>query len=140
MREQVVSYNKYYCINGEPYTKTFPIEWATNHLPSTGPESCKNCAKYGTWNGVFVCYCSNCANMYNGKRGPGVNDYLYKGENLPIEEDNSKLAAMNSYLRDIKLSDIGDKDIWDSAKYLEIKTIDQSLWWYFMLHKMRVLK
>lgn len=113
MREHYYSNGKFYCINGEPYIMTFPISWSTDHIKATGPESCANCAAYGTWNGVFVCYCSNCAKLYDGKRGYGVQNYLH------INDEYSKLVTMNSYLEGIKLGDIGDKDIFDSEKSLK---------------------
>jgi hypothetical protein len=107
--------SKFYAYNYQPYALTFPLSWAKTHLPSTGPSECLNCQYYGSWNGVFVCYCANCAVLYNGERGPGVADYIYKGENIDGNVVNSK-AAMNTYMSGIRLCDIGDKYIHDSGK------------------------
>jgi hypothetical protein len=104
--------SKFYAYNYQPYALTFPLSWAKTHLPTTGPIECLNCQYYGSWNGVFVCYCANCANLYNGERGPGVTDYLYKGEDTDV--GNPK-AAMNSYMSGLRLCNIGDKGIHDSA-------------------------
>jgi hypothetical protein len=30
---------------------------------TTGPQSCSNCVEYGIKNGVFACYCANCADI-----------------------------------------------------------------------------
>ena len=62
----------------------FPEEWAENHFPGTGPESCHNCAYFGCINKIvllsgeyvenaFVGYCANCAIFsYHGMRGQGM--------------------------------------------------------------------
>ena len=105
----------YYSVDCEPYTTTFPIERSLNHLPETGPKECSNCQHYGSFNGVFVCYCVNCATKYKGTRGPGVLGPFYDGEHLKKEDMNSPLAAMNSYMKGIKFSQIGDKDFCDSV-------------------------
>ena len=102
---------KYYSYDDELYTTTFPKEWAMNHLPETGPKECGNCNLYGIWNGVFVCYCVDCARKYNGERGGGVYGFL-NGERCGLEKENS---AMNTYMEGVLLDDIGDKDFKDSA-------------------------
>jgi hypothetical protein len=109
------SSNKWFSVECEPYTKTFPYEWAINHLPNTGPKECRNCQHNGSWNGVFVCYCTDCATLYDGLRGPGMAGPFYNGENLLKSEIDSPLAAMNTYMKGIKFSDIGDKDFCDSV-------------------------
>jgi hypothetical protein len=88
----------FYSYDNEPYDNSFPIVWAESHMKGTGPSDCTCCQKYGSWNGVFVDYCLNCAQIYNGERGKGVNDYLFHYKS--IEE----------------LSNIGDTEIMDSAK------------------------
>jgi hypothetical protein len=64
----------------------FPLEWALeynlqyefvygNTVESvlSGPSNCDNCACYGSYNGVFVCYCLNCADiLFNGERGNAI--------------------------------------------------------------------
>lgn len=72
----------FYTIDGVRYDSHFPEEWAKDHktfmweddgslssAPS-GPD-CGNCLFYGSCNGVFVGYCSNCAREYNFTRGKG---------------------------------------------------------------------
>jgi len=90
---------EFYEVNGVKYDSRFPEEWARNHLSvvlgerdepddvfTTGPEECKNCEFYGSFQGVFVGYCSNCARGYNYERGGGfLMDYSDKEmwEKLP---------------------------------------------------------
>ena len=118
----------YYSYDDELYTGTFPQEWAKTHLPGTGPKDCKICQHVGHWNGVFVGYCVKCASKYsedkdkslsNGaskdkslSRGGGFIDSICNGENASIHDKN---AAMNTYLANIPLDEIGDKDFIDSA-------------------------
>ena len=115
--------SQYYSYDGELYTDTFPIEWAENHLPETGPKDCKNCNYFGSWNGVFIGYCLNCSkNDYKYKRGWGFGSLGVVGWERYIEDvDEDKevalngLEASNTYLKDINFNDIGDKEIMDSA-------------------------
>lgn len=66
---KTVTGNKYYIIDGVMYDIHFPLHWAIDHIPGTGPVQCGNCECYGKINGVFVCYCANCsAYYYEGKR------------------------------------------------------------------------
>ena len=109
---------QYYYYDGELYTRTFPIEWAKNHLPDTGPKECGNCALLGCWNGVFIGYCLNCSFYeYNGERGRGfIEGKEYDGKVFDDEElIKSYASAFDTYLKDINLDDIGDKDFMDSA-------------------------
>lgn len=152
--KEVYHHKTFYSYDDELYAKCFPIEWARNHCPGTGPKDCKDCVKNGCWNGVFVGYCVKCANVYEiiaqiseydieggGRvqpiykykynpttqemdycfneeeqeqkgRGCGFDRGILDGENTWI--DNPK-AAMNTYLANVKLDDIGDKDMFDSA-------------------------
>ena len=113
----------YYSYDGELYCETFPEEWVLDHLPGTGPKDCGNCACYGSWNGVFLGYCANCAAYeYNGERGRGLIDI---GE----ENDDNKVvnfpSIFGTYLKDVSLDDVGDKDFMDSAavyNYTEYQT------------------
>jgi hypothetical protein len=69
LKEQIFV-RQFYSYDEELYTRTFPFVWAQTHLPGTGPKECKNCASFGSWNGVFIGYCANCASYkYKGKRG-----------------------------------------------------------------------
>ena len=69
-----------YTIDGIQYDSCFPIEWAENHktfgdeyggVYPSGPVYCSNCLFYGSFNGVFVGYCFNCAMAYDYERGKG---------------------------------------------------------------------
>ena len=105
----------YYSFNDELYAPSFPEEWVTTHLPSTGPKDCDNCAFYGSWNGVFTSYCTNCAIYeYNGTRGRG---FISCGEENN-ETPNVLLipSAWDTYLKDVKLHDVGDIDFNDTLK------------------------
>lgn len=101
----------YYSYEDELYTGTFPQEWAKTHLPGTGPKDCRMCQHVGHWNGVFVGYCVGCASKYSDRCG-GFIDSICNGENASIHDKN---AAMNTYLANIPLDEIGDKDFLDSA-------------------------
>jgi hypothetical protein len=76
---------RYYKRNGINYINEFPHSWI--HLPTTGPESCSNCRKYGSWSSVvdpisvFVGYCKQCAEVYQFKRGVGFSYF-------PVEMNN----------------------------------------------------
>ena len=128
-------FKNYYAYDNEVYTNTFPKNWAKNHLPGTGPRDCKMCQK-GGYNAVFICYCCSCADKYNGLRGPGLMNYFHQGENLTEENKNDPRAAMNSYMKDVKLADIGDKEIWDTSRcFLEICENKALLWHYELNNK-----
>ena len=109
----------YYMYNGELYTETFPMEWAKTHLPKTGPNECNNCAYFGSWNGVFIGYCANCALYeYKGKRGGG---FIGLGKEHLSENYTS---VFDTYLKDVGMDDIGDKKIMDTANIIMIEEIN----------------
>lgn len=116
LKEIVYCGDKYYSYNEELYTATFPKEWAENHLEGTGPNDCKNCADYGSWNGVFIGYCANCAQYtYNGERGCG---FISNGYQLD-DDDCLGINVFSTYLKHIsQMDDIGDKDFCDSAQMI----------------------
>ena len=111
---------KYYSFDGELYTRTFPHLWAMNHRKDTGPKQCFTCAKFGSWNGVFVAYCINCANKYTGQRGSGV--YIY--ESMCEINPNHRNAAFNTYLYGIDFDNIGNKEMLDSHQMYKIHYTD----------------
>jgi hypothetical protein len=103
----------YYSYNEELYCGTFPEEWAENHLPNTGPKDCINCAYYGSWNGVFLGYCVNCAEYaYNGTRGRGIIDLGKENDTVSVLDCPS---IFETYMKDVSLSDVGDADFVDSS-------------------------
>jgi len=109
----------YYSYDEELYCGTFPEEWAENHLLGTGPKDCTNCALYGSWNGVFLGYCANCANYeYEGECGRG---FINCGKENDAEEVQHFPSAFDTYLKDVSLDDVGDKDFMDSALMMNIE-------------------
>lgn len=119
--KSIVEYanGRYYSYDGELYTRTFPHHWAENHLKNTGPKECKQCCKYGSWNGVFVAYCIDCANKYKGirdNRGNGV--YIY--ETMQEVEPNTLRSAFNTYLYGVDFEQIGDIGMLDSEQVYKI--------------------
>lgn len=109
----------YYSYDGELYCGTFPEEWVENCLEGTGPKECKNCAHYGSWNGVFLGYCANCArNVYNGERGRGFIDIGRENGDNDISDVPS---VFDTYLKDISPDDVGDKDFMDSFQAINNK-------------------
>ena len=105
---EVLYFNKYYCYDEELYALTFPLEWAKKHSSKTGPKECISCSNVGMWNGVFIGYCVSCADSYNGQRGVG---FVTHGREQCVDDNKKHLSAFSTYLKNIKMSDIGDKDI-----------------------------
>jgi len=56
---------QYYTYKGVHYDIAFPLFWALFETPQRGPHQCLNCLEYGSFRGVFIMYCSNCAKEYN---------------------------------------------------------------------------
>jgi septum formation inhibitor MinC len=120
----------YYVYDDELYCPTFPLEWARNHLLDSGPKNCANCAYFGSHLGVFVGYCANCAvYVYCRNRGKGLrknNDGSFEElenclcENCLCENclcENcvnygyiGKSIFLETYMKDVNLSEIGDPD------------------------------
>ena len=101
--DEIVEYGDYYSYQGELYIKQFPKMWATSHVPETGPAECENCNFYGSWNGVFIGYCMNCAEyVYEYQRGHG---FIEHGEEVN-NEDIPQLRAMDTYLYGVELDEI----------------------------------
>jgi hypothetical protein len=112
----------YYSFREELYCGTFPEEWARTHKPGTGPHDCRECLRKGSWNGVFIGYCFQCADLYGGERGPGFVEQGEENRHSPYYE---KSSAFNTYLKGIALDSIGDKDFYDSANEKMIKIINE---------------
>jgi hypothetical protein len=105
--DEIIDNGDYYSYQGQLYIKQFPKMWATSHAPETGPAECGNCNFYGSWNGVFIGYCANCAiYIYEYQRGHGFIDH---GEELN-NEDIPQLRAMDTYLYGIDLDEIKTQD------------------------------
>ena len=111
---EILSCGNFYQYDGELYANHFPHEWAQNHMDGTGPKSCNNCRYFGSWNGVFVGYCANCAHYdYEFSRGHG---FIAPGREL--RENIPQARAMETYLCEVDFNTIGDKDLFDSAAVL----------------------
>jgi hypothetical protein len=99
--------DNFYVFKGMSYDKHFPIEWAMNPKKINdihcGPPDCLNCLDYGSYNGVFIGYCANCAAEYDYQRGNGFIDSGIEGEE-GLDEKNS---VWNSYLKQVSLNEIG---------------------------------
>ena len=102
---------KYYKFNGQYYDIRFPLHWATNSkcyssesemFFYTGPEHCLNCRDYGSYNGVFIAYCLNCAISYKGDEAR----VCATGDCSNATEE--EIYAYAPFLRGIPLSEIGD--------------------------------
>jgi hypothetical protein len=117
------SNRQYYSYDDELYTSTFPFEWTQTHKKNTGPKECRECAYAGSYNGVFIGYCVKCADLYDGERGPG---FIEQGEEYKYSKHYTKEnSVFNTYLKDITLDSIGDKDFYDSANEKMIKIINE---------------
>lgn len=107
---EIFHYRNFYQYEGELYAKQFPKEWAQTHAKGTGPNACANCRDVGSWNGVFIGYCTNCAEMeYQLCRGHG---FIKPGKEAI--KDNANTSAFQTYLKDVVMDSIGDKDMFDS--------------------------
>ena len=99
MSSEVLYNGNTYLYQGIWYYIGFPVEWATSHLPETGPDQCDNCAHFGMYNGNFIGYCSNCAHyIYNGTRGRGFIDI---GVESNVED---VCSAFDTYLKDLDIN------------------------------------
>ena len=103
----------YYSYDEELYCGTFPENWVEDCLEGTGPKECGNCAYYGSWNGVFLGYCANCAQyVYNGERGHGFIDI---GKECDYNPEVCGPSVFDTYLKGLYPDEVGDKDFMDSA-------------------------
>lgn len=100
--------------DGITYAEQFPERWARYHYPGTGPIQCEGCREYGFWNNAFVCYCIKCANIYEYERGGGVYGGIHLGE-YGTHRQFVKTAC-NTYLKDVLLDEIGEKNVIDSVQ------------------------
>ena len=107
----------YYSYDDKLYSIHFPKKWAKDHAERTGPEMCENCEYHGSWNGVFIGYCANCAPyIYQGTRGRGMIDI---GEEFNDECVQQYPSMKDTYFKNVNLDEVGDKNIFDSRLYLE---------------------
>ena len=101
--------DNFYVFKGIAYDRHFPIEWAMNPKKidddfHCGPTDCLNCLDYGSYNGVFIGYCANCAAEYDYQRGNGFIDL---GEEFKHEGFYDENSVWQTYLKDVSLNEIG---------------------------------
>lgn len=117
----VIGYNhegfaSYYQYDDKLYSIHFPKKWTKEHADGTGPKMCENCDYHGSWNGVFIGYCMNCARcVYEGSRGRGMED----GVEDNSEEVQQYQSVHDTYLKNVNFDYIGDKNIFDSRLHFE---------------------
>ena len=106
----------YYIHDGCYYDIHFPLHYAMTHIEGTGPKDCNNCLCYGSWRGVFIGYCFNCAQYnYDLKRGHGF--YEPGLEQYRGGEDNS--SAFDTYLKHVCLDKVGNYGDGDKLDLLD---------------------
>ena len=93
--------NNSYMLDECHYDVNFPLQYALSHIEGTGPMECGNCYDYGSWRGVFIGYCVNCAYHYNYTRGRG---FIYYGIENFISEG---ISVFDTYLKGVSLANIG---------------------------------
>ena len=105
------SNGKFYIVNGYKYDINFPLAWALNHRNcnynqaiGSGPKECANCLSYGSINGVFVGYCSNClTNVYDNQRGICISP----GSSVDMLSEYT-MWERYSYLKGVTKNEIGE--------------------------------
>ena len=118
----IIRYNEhglasYYSYDDKFYSIHFPKKWAKDHFEETGPKMCENCEHHGSWNGVFIGYCANCAeHIYQGTRGRGMIDI---GKESNEEHVREYPSMKETYFKNVNLDEVGDTWIFDSRLYLE---------------------
>lgn len=93
----------YYWLNNAHFAEQFPHKWAHSQLPNTGTE-CSVCMVKGSWAGVVIGYCRQCANLYRDSgddRGPGF-------RNVGIEYDETDPTSANmTYMANVPWEKVG---------------------------------
>jgi hypothetical protein len=104
------SCQKIYQIGTVQYDIHFPLHWALDPKQLEngmicGPSDCNNCLEYGSYHGVFIGYCLNCATEYGYERGNGFMTHGVEcSEGYGREAKNS---VWNTYLKDVNLENVG---------------------------------
>ena len=117
----------FYVFEEDLYDSHFPEEWLDDHeKKEIGPKYCAGCRE-GSWNGVFFAYCLWCSFQDDeGKFGPGL---IRKGDEATMEEYKqyeiscgkmprssscSVKSVFSTYMKGVRLNEIGDTDICDT--------------------------
>ena len=129
--------NQYYTYKGIHYDIAFPLFWVLYEHPDRGPHHCENCKDYGSFRGVFIMYCMNCASEYESD---GY-DVGYGAINSGVEDggNDASKTAWNTYLKYRQLNCIGlpeelEKIDFNREGYKYKLTSDEddfgNSWWY----------
>jgi len=117
---------KNYKYKGIVYAGQFPVEWALDHLPDTGPDECGNCRFYGSIHycgridgKMFLGYCANCAKVYGGKRGRGL-----VGGGEEVMEMMEYPSIYDTYMKGV------DVNRMDTTEVSLTMTTEESEMWY----------
>jgi len=121
---QINGCDAYYLYDGEKYAPTFPLELAkkfkSGYQEWCGSKECQNCDYFARWNGVMIGLCANCSDViYNFEYGPG---FISLGcENTDSKKWTNGITAFGTYLKDVDLDTVGDKNICDSRNQIVIE-------------------
>lgn len=126
---------QFYVIDGKKYHILFPLQWAINHKMQTGPKLCHNCEAYGSIQGVFIGYCSNCINEYINMKcerghlhfpGSSMNQLTNKQiwsqypymEGIFLKQDSSEHSGEEKVVEDgaEDVAEDGDEDVAEDAE------------------------
>lgn len=118
------THGKFYVVDGVKYDVHFPVAWAVDHgtfyygcadeedvAIQTGPKHCENCKTYGSYNGVFISYCGNCAAHYTEPRigRPCTSVWC-----LPIDSDDRRDGRFCEHcfpwMSGVNTNEVGDDD------------------------------
>lgn len=105
---------KYYIHDGYRYDSHFPQDWALCHddpraespVHGGGPKNCWNCCQYGSINGVFVHYCSNCARHHGERHSTEIPNTIQTQE---------VLWEKVPYMMGVSFAQIGDSTLEDRS-------------------------
>lgn len=123
-----------------PFDEHFPSQWIMDERKYydedyernriTGPFSCGWCCKNGLFNGVFIGYCTKCAEIHELERGLGLFGHL-TDKGIPYEADHGMTTNLfgssifrypkeksmwNTYMKEIDLTCIGDANLKEKYK------------------------
>jgi hypothetical protein len=93
---------QYYTHKGIHYDIAFPLFWVLTENDKCGPNNCDDCKKNGTFRGVFIMYCTNCAVDYDLEVGYGAVEPGVENGGLYINK-----TAWYTYLKHRNLKYIG---------------------------------
>ena len=123
-----------------PFDENFPTQWIMDERQYydyeyereriTGPFSCSWCCKNGLFNGVFIGYCTKCAEIHELERGHGLFGHL-TDKGIPYEAEHcisnsifgssifrypKEKSMWNTYMKDVDLTFVGDVNLKEKYK------------------------